>query len=669
MTYKKDYRPEIDGLRGIAVIAVIINHFFGDTLASGFLGVDVFFVISGYVITSYLSKTGEDNWFDYLVNFYSRRVKRLLPALLVCVFLTNALFLLLAPNPSKEIFKTGYFALIGFSNVFLYNSANNYFSLDAQLNPFTQTWSLGVEEQFYLVFPIILAFLGYGGRIAARPTAARFSILIGLTVVSFCAYLLTNFISQMAAFYLMPTRFWELSIGVLTFLVANNKSLNLTRRKLGAVFCFFAILLVFFLPYKFQIFTTIGCVGLTAGLLLLIKKGDLAYRILSTKILVFIGMISYSLYLWHWSVLVLGKWTIGNEGDARFVLLMIAVLLAVLSYYLIEKPIRYRVWKVSNPIAPILVGGASIFVVVLVSVYAVRIYLVNYDTVLASFYKIPKVYNWAENLECHGQVNVEKYTNPYEHCLGGRRASSKPYVVYLIGDSHAAQLVFMMRKALQNSPYELKFINTEDSKDFPQAFMSSPNAQSKTLDFILKNARKLDIVAVSFHRGHLNDSRDEHIPLQKTVNTNEKTGNFYLNSERYFQLLDRLGVKVLLIRDTPLMSVTATSSSCLLQVKMFGRSVCRVAENQDLHTRYRQDYLYSKLHSNLRNVYTWDPQSLMYGENEWVDVVDSHGEYIMMDWNHITKYESEKLAENFSVFFRDLTQSNPDLLTREVASQ
>ncbi len=147
--YAADYQAEIDGLRAAAVIVVIIYHFAGTLVPSGYLGVDVFFVISGYVITLNLHGARKTTAAGYFLNFYARRMKRLLPALLVCMSVTALLFVLLATRPPKDAFHTAALALTGFSNMQLLHLSQDYFALDAQLNPFTHTWSLGVEEQFY----------------------------------------------------------------------------------------------------------------------------------------------------------------------------------------------------------------------------------------------------------------------------------------------------------------------------------------------------------------------------------------------------------------------------------------------------------------------------------------------------------------------------------------
>lgn len=642
-----DHLFEIDGLRAIAVLAVVFNHFFEEVLPSGFLGVDVFFVISGYVITRQLSRSASDGWIPYLSSFYARRIKRLLPALLFTVVITTAAFLLLAPKPSQEALKTGYFALFGASNIFLFFSSSNYFSIGAKLNPFTQTWSLGVEEQFYMVFPILMGLAGYGVRGASRISISK--TLVVLALASLAAFLYFSMRYSAAAFYLMPMRFWELSVGALTFLlVQSGRRIQLPSTTIP---CLVFLLAIFFVPQQWQMYSSIACVAMTSVLLLHAGIGSPVKAILSLRPMVFVGSASYSLYLWHWSVLVLARWTIGDAGESKIVLLLVAGACGVFSYYAIERPLRYSSWFGGRPGTTVFAGVAMAILAVVACWGGSRLYLNNYKALLASAYRIPDVPNWGESLECHGRVQLLQYEYPFDHCLGATRSAEKPQVLYLIGDSHAAQWVFMANKALDKTRYLLRFINTEDAEDFPQAFLSKDRTDTKITAYIEKHARPGDVVMISFHRGHFNSSRDDHLPLDQPVIENERSRHFLSNSTRIFREMQSLGLKVILVRDTPLLSAGAPSSACLFQIRLIGRSICRVQKSQDLHTRKLQDAMYDQLQSRLSNVFIWDPLPFIYDGKDFVDVVDESGEYIMMDSHHITEYESKRLSDNFLSFF------------------
>ena len=180
-SHPSSYRPDIDGLRALAVIAVIINHFGGNGLTSGYLGVDIFFVISGYVISASLLRQPSGSLKDLLSGFYARRAKRILPALLLFAAIISLLACLVNPTPEDSI-NTGLFAVFGASNAYLNQQTADYFAASTQLNVFTHTWSLGVEEQFYLIYPIIF-WLCLRNRPTRKPLAI--TIIAGLALLLF----------------------------------------------------------------------------------------------------------------------------------------------------------------------------------------------------------------------------------------------------------------------------------------------------------------------------------------------------------------------------------------------------------------------------------------------------------------------------------------------------
>ena len=643
----KQYLPELDGLRAIAVSAVLFDHYFEDSFPSGFLGVDIFFVISGFVITKLLRQASFSNWPQYLFEFYARRIKRLLPALLFCVCLTSFLFLLLATRPSADVFKTGGLALIGMSNNFLFLRSTDYFSLDANLNPFTHTWSLGVEEQFYLLFPLVLGLAGFVA-IGPKNRHRSASVLITLTALSFACYAFVFRLSESAAFYLIPTRFWELGLGALTYLIVERRSSNRRSSWHPTSALFLVLLCVLFLtPQHYQFLSTITSVLLTSAVLLTIRRDDLAYKLLTSKPFVVVGLLSYSLYLWHWSILVLGKWTIGTTVVAKAICLSLALAMSAFSYICIERPLRYRSWTKSHA-GTVLVGLAVASLFGMITFIAAPHFGRSYNNFIPQLFDVKQVAP-SGDIECHGREATSKHVNPLEHCLGVARSVSKPHVVYLIGDSHAAQMTFMAQEALADSRYSLRFINPEDPEDFPLGLIQNPPpANTRIIDFILRHAQLGDYVVIAFHRGHLNPIRDRHIPLAEEVSIDDKTKNFIGNMKIAIRQLLLLGVKVILIRDTPLMSVVSTSPACALQIRLFGESICRVSREQDLHTRHRQDVAFDRLVESFdRGVVAWDPLPLIYGQKKWLDVIDEHQEYVMSDWSHITRPQSESLAQDF----------------------
>ena len=640
---------EIEGLRAIAVIAVIINHYFDQSLPSGFLGVDVFFVISGFVITKYLTESQFSNWRDFLLQFYARRIKRLFPALIFCVVLTCYAFLELTTRPPTDVFKSAASSLLGFSNVFLFLSSTDYFSLDAKLNPFTHTWSLGVEEQFYLLFPFLLGISGFV-KISDRARKNKVSLFIILILLSFSTWIWFSYSSPSAQFYLLPSRIWELAAGGFCYIskYSRHYAQRFAIRYLSAT-ALLLVLAIFFSPAPWQTFSTIVCVLATALLVLSIQPGHLTFKILSHKYFVRIGVLSYSLYLWHWSILVLGKWTVGETFVAKIFCLVLMGVFSLISFFLVESPLRKL--KISQNFLVIVSGVAfaTCGAIFITKYFPAR--ALDDNNKLAKIFQVKVVPEWG-NIECHGRDRTSKFAEPLEHCLGVVRTLSQPNVVYLIGDSHAAQLYWMAERVFAGTSYQLKFVNLED--DIPSALMGNSPSGSKTLKYVTDHAQSGDILLMSIHRGQFNAQRDRHVPLKEEVVPNERTTNFVKAVTPYFRQLEHHQVKIVLINDTPLMQVVSSSSACALQIKLFGESICRVSKKQDLHTRGREDMAYTMLRKSISIISIWDPAVSIYGDKDAIDVLDAHQQYVMQDWHHITQYQSLLLAPAFLAFIKTI---------------
>ena len=342
------YRADIDGLRALAIIAVIVNHYYTDILPSGYLGVDIFFVISGYVITSVLTNRKHLSFNDFILDFYQRRVKRLLPALLLCVAITSLAGSLFIP-PSYPSFNdswiTGITTLFGFSNLYLLRLATDYFGKPAEFNLFTQTWSLGVEEQFYLLFPLLVWLAGFSRQ---NPKGARnlFYCVGMLSIFSVISFVYLSRKNDPASYFMVTSRLWELGSGCLVFLMLHKRTLtikilNILRPEIFIV----ALVAALFIPLTYQVEATILVVLLTVFLIASLRPISSVYNLLTLKPVVFIGLISYSLYLWHWSVLVISRWTIGVHWWSLPIQLGITFSLAFISYRYIESPLRHLAWS------------------------------------------------------------------------------------------------------------------------------------------------------------------------------------------------------------------------------------------------------------------------------------------------------------------------------------
>ena len=353
------YRPEIDGLRAFAVVAVIINHFNKEILPNGYLGVDIFFVISGFVITSSLYQRPSKNIKDFISGFYERRIKRLVPALSVFVLIMSIGICLFNPSPIVTL-RTGLTSLFGLSNLYLIRQSTDYFAQPTELNVFTHTWSLGVEEQFYLLFPLLIWFSGFG-RQTKNGARNLFLVVGGLTIASLITFIYLYPINQSAAYFLMPTRFWEMASGCLLFIgFQKRKSLEQFLERVSPILVLAFIIGVMYLPKSLATISTVAVVVLSMVLIASLKEQTKAYTIFTHPKVIYIGLISYSLYLWHWGVLSISRWTIGIHWWSVPFQIALMFGLATASYRYIETPLRKRNWS-RKRWKTLVIGGGVIF--------------------------------------------------------------------------------------------------------------------------------------------------------------------------------------------------------------------------------------------------------------------------------------------------------------------
>lgn len=333
------YRPEIDGLRALAVVPVLLFHAGFGFVAGGFAGVDVFFVISGFLITSIIKTEIRDGSFS-IVGFYERRARRLAPALLlVCAVSIPFALMWMLPEELNNFGKSLY-AVNLFASNFLFWDQTGYFAPSTALIPLLHTWSLAVEEQFYVVFPLLLLMLR---RFSAATTV---KVVLALVLLSFGATQILARLDPAANFYLLPSRFWELGIGSCLALVgADRLDVGRGRREVLAALGLLAIAGSYLFVEETAFYpgwTTVPVV-LGTALLLAFARGDTAVgRLLSLKPLVAVGLISYSLYLWHQPVFAFARLRAIDEIPAAGYALLTALcfVLAYLSWRYVEQPFR-----------------------------------------------------------------------------------------------------------------------------------------------------------------------------------------------------------------------------------------------------------------------------------------------------------------------------------------
>lgn len=359
------YRPDIDGLRAVAVLSVVIFHAFPTWLPGGLVGVDIFFVISGYLISGHILQQLHDNRFS-IFDFYSRRIRRIFPALiLVLLFCLAVGAVALSAADNKELGEhvaggAGFVANL----LFWFEVGSNR---DGGIsNPLLHLWSLGVEEQFYIVWPLA-AWVAWRRGMSVMKTIAVVAAL------SMIANLVIVYIDRTTAFYLPITRFWELLAGAaLAELERSYGGLSRPAANMAAIAGIVLLVVSFALIREKQAFPGIIAAAPVLGAVLVIAAGRTAALknlIFSNRIAVAIGLISYPLYLWHWPLLSFG-YIIGHDTPAkevRFGLLAVSVLLAALTYMMIEKPIRFGRFRKSAVAVPLfaimaVIGAAGYWV-------------------------------------------------------------------------------------------------------------------------------------------------------------------------------------------------------------------------------------------------------------------------------------------------------------------
>lgn len=482
---RQKYRKDVDGLRAIAVLSVFLYHLQPELLPGGFLGVDVFFVISGYLITGIIVREHHQQCFSFS-HFYARRIKRIFPALFVVLALSACVALLLmTPESYINFMKSGRYAAAQLSN-FFFSQKVDYFSEGFSAQPLLHTWSLGVEEQFYLFWPLLIytCFRCFqsqktpalsqpgtdessGNRPASSGTrqnitaAHRLDYRIGgvfflLALISFwiCYQLTTT--SYNLAFYMFYTRAFEFCIGgglALNILPAlKSERANRVAGTAGLIMLGYSFLFIGE-EYSGRSFLQFGvlvpCIG--SGLIIHAhNRKSVANRLISTRFPVYVGKISYSLYLYHWPVIIFWKLFSNHrslEGPESAVIILVSFLLATLSYFFIEQPARkgsWAHWKTIVSAAVIILFFASSF----------RI-LENFDE---SKWRITR-------------YEQERFENSNHQAIGCRKTSKKGVKFYqcqdsntedtpvlaLLGDSHAPHYLQSATSWAKKNGYNVKY--------------------------------------------------------------------------------------------------------------------------------------------------------------------------------------------------------------------
>ena len=475
------YRPEIDGLRAIAVGAVILYHakinIFGQSFSGGFIGVDIFFVISGYLITSIILKELVNTGSFSFKFFYERRIRRILPVLLVVMLLSLPIaWLFLLPDNFVDFSKSILYSIGFSSNFYFHNVGQEYDAESGLFIPFLHTWSLSVEEQYYILFPIILfTTFKYFRKYLIHIFIICFIVSLGLA-----SWSSKNFPS--ASFYFVHTRMWELLSGsILAYFEitrgykSKNKILNLISPTLGLFLIVHSILFFNTKMFHPSFYTLSPIIGVCL-IIWYSNKDELITKILSTKLFVGIGLISYSLYLWHYPFFSFARVTyffndnILKELSVGFII----IILSILSYYFVEKPFRNKNYKFRK------------LIVILLSLI---IFLISFMFIILKKdgipERVPNIFQFKlknDNIDYNKKKDTQK--------------------IVLIGDSHAKALAYNLNEELKKKDFSLYFFQTlmylknfmHTKKKYNKEFLKN----NENIDNFLENNSNL--VVIFHHR-------------------------------------------------------------------------------------------------------------------------------------------------------------------------
>lgn len=429
---KSPYKPEIDGLRAISITAVLMYHAFPNLLPGGFVGVDLFFVISGYLVTSTIVREIENSNFNFIV-FIKKRIIRIFPALLVVLLATLVLGALLLT--SQELFKLSEHTIASLALIqnFVLASENSYFDVKSNSKPLLHIWSLSVEEQFYLLIPTLLI-------ITSHLKINRGLIIIALAMVSFLYSLnATN------AYFSSFARFWEILTGAAIAqipLQLNISHKNQNRLQLLGLLIITYSLLTATKDNFPGIQTTLPIIGTI--ILLSFKTSD-SYitKILSSNIATYIGKISYPLYLWHWPLLsfmfILGE----DRISAKILILSISLVLATLTFEYVEKPTRYLFTQ--NP------KGLRYLWSGVISIVITSILLIKNEGLPSRYPSSKELVEAKEDWLYPGTMDTHQEDSLYYHSI----SNTKPTVLF-VGDSNMEQYYPRIHHAIKSNPHTSK---------------------------------------------------------------------------------------------------------------------------------------------------------------------------------------------------------------------
>jgi len=663
------YLTYIDGIRAFAILSIFIYHLNPQILPGGFAGVDVFFVISGYLVSLSLDKYKDISLPDILARFYSGRIKRIFPALLFCLLITILLTILFIPDSylSSTHVKTAFYSFFGVSNIFLASGHSDYFGPTAEFNPFTHTWALGVEEQFYFVFPFIFFFWRLGRHVYKKLSAFAFSLLFLISLGISCYYSQVN---QMYGYYLITSRFWELAAGILLyqFMKSRYEFFLKPYYKQFVVLswlAFFCILISFVISDANSFPFPWGLLSVGGTFLLLLSfhytQSGFIYKIHNNLIAVTIGKMSYSIYLWHWPVIILFKWTVGIDGPIQIAsVITITFLLSFFSYNFIERFFlnsatiqrfpRYAV--IACGLATVLFSscvGHCLFNKREVFTFSIT---KNRQLWYSEWYAVNEK---APDRKPHVAHNA--FNGGDKISLNNLRASDNGANVFVLGDSHAVAYIALMKKFVSETgqsaviywmpgcgdTFNITPENMQSGcKEFLGSSLSDIGSQAKPGDVLFLVSLKLNRFTDQWENLDVNGQKHR-MSSKEAREARKKT--VAVNLEMFRPLADK-GVRVVFEAPKPIFK-----SPIFRCTEWFNKSnpVCKAGLEVDRNEllSYRQPVMdtIEKVSKALPNSSIFDPFTTLCPGKVCMAIVE--GKPLFFDGDHLSAHGNLILLDDF----------------------
>ena len=664
------YLAGIDGLRAVAVLAVIVFHLVPTALPGGFVGVDIFFVISGYVVTNSMLRQNDSSVGRFVSNFYARRFRRIVPPLVCCLCVTIPVAFALIPDAwlSIAIRSTALSAFFGVSNFALIATNDGYFATQASSNPFTHTWSVAVEEQFYLLFPPLL----YGTFLGARGRAAVVAqwLFASLVMSSFLFSAWATEYSSSVAYYSLPSRFWELAMGAAAAMLGELRRQSFVKRVghttlMNTGMILIAATMLFADEHLFPVPWAVPACG--GSLAVVLASGFPSHRrslgtMLEQPLVVAIGLMSYSLYLWHWPIFTIMRWTTGlNTPLLYFIALASTTTLAWATFVLVESPAQH--WPIFRQARPSLTIAAGLALICSGFIFSWFVY--HYPQQFKMTLVERNRYDWYPYWgggKRHGRMcdvaetwdGKDLTTFQPTNC---RTNAPQGTHIYVIGDSHAGAYNRMLRNVVSETGFPVVISSTTGCAE---ADFLLPAAARKIrcglgaphFEAVLQRLKIGDIVFLASLRSvRLSDqdgpiSEDNISRVATSGWAKERRTQAQHEGEKIIGRITATGATVIL--DLPLPVFRAPAFRCS---DWFNSSnpVCALGLtiSRRVLAKLRAPIVASILTSTQShpNVFVWDPFPILCPTDPCSAVRD--GRPLFFDGDHLSGYGNDRLTPSF----------------------